>query len=90
MTLPTENADGSFTDFGMQVLGAYARAWVSGKRNLEIERNSPELTGTFYDIRADGELAARHALPDAADLESALAKSFGAPQKKAVELYVVQ
>jgi hypothetical protein len=87
--LATENDDGSFTPQGMKVLGDYARAWVAGKRDLLIEGANPELAGTFYDIRIDGELAQQHALPDDVDLEVALSKSFPKKKKKKAVTFVV-
>ena len=59
---PTEDADGVLTPRGMDVAHAYALAWVKRSvRDLAIERQYPELSGLFYDIRVDAELARRHA-----------------------------
>lgn len=61
---PTEDADGVLTRFGMQIAQRYASQWVAnGTRDLELEREHPELVGLFYDIRADSDLAREHALP---------------------------
>ena len=80
-----ENDDGTFTPKGMQVMHRYARAWVDGRRDLELEREYPQLAGPFYDVRADAELASEHAIPDDADagLEKALKQAFK-PKKKPV------
>jgi len=59
---PTEDEDGVLTAKGMEVAHQYAKAWVERSvRNLGIERQYPELSGLFYDIRIDAELARRHA-----------------------------
>ena len=43
--------------------GKYALKWTKQSvRDIELERAHPELAGLFYDIRADAELAAEHAL----------------------------
>lgn len=49
---------------GIEVLASYAARWIhQGERDLEIERDHPELDGVFYDIRSDLDLANRYA-PD--------------------------
>ncbi len=60
---PVESEEGLLTKFGMRVAHQYARAWVSGIRQLDLERKFPELAGLFYDIRIDTELAREHAIP---------------------------
>lgn len=60
---PLEDPDGVLTRRGMQVAHAYAKTWLDGKRDLEMERQYPELAGLFYDIRADSDLARTHAIP---------------------------
>ena len=59
---PTEDAEGFLTERGIAVATEYARAWVvEGARYLKLERDHPELGGTFFDIRTDSELAHRYA-----------------------------
>jgi hypothetical protein len=58
---PTEDSDGLLTAFGLEVAHRYAVAWVEGQRNLDIERQYPELAGLFWDVRMDLELARTHA-----------------------------
>lgn len=56
-----EDEDGVLTSLGMSVAERYARAWVKGARDVELERQYPDLAGLFYDIRLDAALARRHA-----------------------------
>lgn len=92
MKLTTEDEDGALTELGMMVAEKYAQRWVErAERDLNLERQHPELTGLFYDIRADAELAIRHATPAGPalidlevkkatdELEKALYKTFGVP-----------
>ena len=67
---PLEDEDGFFTSTGVKVITAYANAWMQGVRDLEAERMYPEMTGPFYDVRADSDFARRWADPDV------IAKSF--------------
>lgn len=61
----TEDDDGVLTPLGMDVAAQYARFWVDkAARDLTLERKYPELSGLFYDIRSDPQLAGRHAAPD--------------------------
>lgn len=61
----TETEDGLLTSLGMQLAHRYALRWVNDNaRDLELEREYPELAGLFYDIRVDPELAREHALPE--------------------------
>ena len=65
--LTTTKDDGMLTDHGMMVAEKYAQVWVgTSSRNLETEREYPELAGLFYDIRTDPELARTHATPTGA------------------------
>ena len=57
----TEDGEGFLTPFGMKVAEKYARAWMQGKREAQLEKDHPELRGLFYDIRIDAALARRHA-----------------------------
>lgn len=57
-----EDKDGVLTKLGMAVAERYARAWMIGKRDVDLEREFPDLAGLFYDIRVDSDLARRHAL----------------------------
>jgi len=62
---PTENAEGLLTSLGMRLAHAYASKWVNeNKRDLDLERRYPELSGLFWDIRVDPELAREHAIPE--------------------------
>jgi len=56
-----EDEEGLLTPLGMKVAHKYASAWVSGSRDLSVERKYPELAGLFYDIRNDEALAQEHA-----------------------------
>lgn len=56
-----EDEDGVLTQLGMSVAERYARKWVRGDRDVELEREYPDLQGLFYDIRLDPALARRHA-----------------------------
>jgi hypothetical protein len=57
-----EDADGILTKLGMEVAHKYASKWVrAGARDLDIERQFPDLAGLFYDIRSDADLARMHA-----------------------------
>jgi len=59
----TETPDGELTPHGMEIAHQYAVSWVRGNsRNLELERQCPELEGLFYDIRLDSGLAREHAI----------------------------
>jgi hypothetical protein len=59
----TEDSEGLLTPYGMAVAHRYAQAWVTrGLRDLELEREHPELAGLFWDIRVDPELARAHAV----------------------------
>jgi hypothetical protein len=60
---PLEDEDGVFTTLGVQVVSTYATMWLHGTRNLEFERKYPELSGTFYDIRANSDMAYRWGTP---------------------------
>jgi len=60
---PVESEEGVLTKLGMKVAHQYAVDWVRGNRNLELEREYPELSGLFFDIRIDTELAREHAIP---------------------------
>lgn len=62
---PTENGEGLLTSLGMRIAHAYAAKWVNANvRDLALERAYPELSGLFYDIRVDPDLAREHAIPD--------------------------
>ena len=56
-----EDAEGLLTPLGMQIAHAYAKAWLAGRRDADLERKYPGLAGLFYDIRTDPDLAAEHA-----------------------------
>lgn len=61
---PVEDADGMLTRRGMEVAHRYAKLWVDeSKRDLNLEREFPEMAGLFYDIRTDIALAHEHAIP---------------------------
>ena len=61
----TEDAEGLLTPLGMKLAHRYARKWVEeSKRDLELEREHPELLGLFWDIRTDPELAREHAIEE--------------------------
>lgn len=61
---PVETEDGELTRRGMDVAHDYAVAWTKkNKRDLNLERQFPELEGLFYDIRVDPALAREHAIP---------------------------
>lgn len=61
---PTETEEGLLTSRGMALAHKYAKQWVTeNKRDLALEREYPELSGLFYDIRIDPELAREHAIP---------------------------
>ena len=80
---PTEDNDGVLTSLGMRVVSEYARDHVAGKRNMKLEREYPELGGSFYDIRIDAALARRYAEPDGVEksmrLDEELEKAFSRP-----------
>lgn len=60
----TENADGSLTRFGMEILHRYAVRWIDhAERDLILERAHPELASAFYDIRADSAWAREQYIP---------------------------
>ena len=51
-------SDGELTSVGLDVLTSYARTWLQkNTRDLDLERQYPELSGSFFDIRDDSELA---------------------------------
>lgn len=59
---PVESEDGLLTTLGQQVAKRYAKRWVfESVRDLQMEREYPELVGLFYDIRVDPSLANVHA-----------------------------
>lgn len=59
-----ENDEGELTKMGMQIAHKYAAQWCNGFiRDLNLERQYPELGGLFCDIRTDPELAIHHAIP---------------------------
>jgi hypothetical protein len=59
---PTESDDGVLTRTGMRIAHQYAKLWVAkGARDLNLERQHPELAGLFFDIRSDSQLAREHA-----------------------------
>jgi len=61
---PVETPDGELTRRGMDIAHEYAQAWVDRNlRDLNLERQYPELEGLFYDIRVDPTLAREHAIP---------------------------
>lgn len=60
---PLEDADGVLTRSGMEVMHRYARTWVGGQRDVELEKRYPSMAGPFYDVRVDPSLAREHALP---------------------------
>jgi hypothetical protein len=61
---PTETEEGLLTPRGMSMAHEYAKKWVTeNKRDLILERENPELSGLFYDIRVDPGLAYEHSLP---------------------------
>ena len=61
---PTETPDGELTRRGMDLAHAYAVKWIERNvRDLQAERDYPELAGLFYDIRVDTALAREHAIP---------------------------
>jgi hypothetical protein len=76
----TTDDDGMFTALGQDVLTRYANAWMKDTRDLELERQYPDLSGSFYDVRADSDYARRWADPDVLvkSLEKALLKAFPA------------
>lgn len=57
----TTDDDGIFTKLGVEVMTRYSNGWRAGVRDLELERQYPELTGSFYDVRADPDYARRWA-----------------------------
>ncbi len=57
----TETADGRLTKVGQRVAAQYAQAWLRGQRNLELERQYPDLSGLFYDLRTDVKLCRLYA-----------------------------
>lgn len=60
--MPVEDSDGVLTERGMGILHLYARRWVNRRyRDVALERQFPELVGSFYDIRNDPEYAREHA-----------------------------
>lgn len=48
---------GEMTPKAMAYLQAYARQWVRGTRDLDLEREAPGLADEFYAIRADADVA---------------------------------
>ena len=61
---PTETPDGELTKYGLNVAHTYAKKWCRNfTRDLDLERQFPEMEGVFQDIRVDMEYAANHALP---------------------------
>ena len=62
--LPVEDKDGVLTQRGMETAQKYAAQWVHYRyRDVQLERQFPELVGLFYDIRMDPALARQHATP---------------------------
>ena len=60
----TQDDDGTLTPKGVEVASAYASRWLKESvRDLELERAYEELTGLFYDLRTDVELAHRFGDP---------------------------
>jgi hypothetical protein len=60
----TENPDGTLTRYGMERVHLYAVKWVEhAVRDLTLEREFPELTGSFYDVRASPSYAREQAIP---------------------------
>jgi hypothetical protein len=52
---------GVLTKKGIAVVRKYASRWVKdSKRDLDMERQYPDLAGLFYDIRSDAALARRY------------------------------
>lgn len=58
---PVQTEDGILTERGLSIAHDYAVDWLQARRNLELERENPELQGLFFDIRSDPELARTHA-----------------------------
>jgi hypothetical protein len=62
---PVESEEGILTPLGMKIAHEYAKLWVSeGSRDLNLEREYPTLSGLFYDIRVDSDLAREHAIEE--------------------------
>jgi hypothetical protein len=59
-----EDEEGLLTPAGMKVAESYAKKWLLGVRDMELERQYPSLVGLFSDIRVDSELARMHATED--------------------------
>jgi hypothetical protein len=53
--------DGVLTPAESKASTQYAKDWIKGFRNLDLERKFPELRGLFYDIRTDSDLAVEQA-----------------------------
>lgn len=88
-----EDDDGVLTTRGMAIATEYARGWLAGQRNLELETAYPELEGLFYDLRIDPELTRRYAAPDDVEkadqeLEASMAKAFR--RRRPVTLHIKQ
>lgn len=54
---PVEDEEGILSATGRKVLGDYARAWLAGKRDLDLERAWPEMEGRFYSVRCENDFA---------------------------------
>lgn len=62
--MATEDSEGFLTTRGLRIAQRYASRWLRDRvRDLELERDFPEMLGLFYDIRADAALAREHAIP---------------------------
>jgi predicted ABC-type ATPase len=84
-TKQVEDEDGVLTSYGMDVAHDYAVRWQDNEqRDLALEQQYPELSGLFYDIRNDTELASEHALPME---KSAMGKKFYMPLSKAQPIF---
>lgn len=85
----TTDDEGLFTPLGIDVLTRYSDAWLAGTRDLELERQYPDLVGSFYDVRSDSDYARRWAsepaMQKALTLDEALVKAgLAAPAPKLV------
>jgi hypothetical protein len=58
---PTQDEDGVLTRLGMILCQKYAQKWLKGERDVDAERQYPDLVPAFYDIRHDAEYARQHA-----------------------------
>lgn len=61
---PTQDEDGMFTELGMEIVSQYAKEWLKGTRVFALEQKYPDLTGAFYDVRTDEDIAIRYGSDD--------------------------